>query len=526
MESHLPGLLKALALAAMLGGGTASAAELRIGTLATPTLDPHFLYLDSNVAYQRHIYGSLLQIDENGRLVPDLATSWEADGETIWRFRLRQGVTFHDGSPFTAEDVVFSMRRVPSLPSNPAPYTTQLQGVTEVRKLDDHTVEFVTAGFNPILQAQIAQLAIVSRAATEGRSTEDFNSGRAAIGTGPYRFVEFTGRDRLVVEPFAAYQGPKPEWSRVTFRVIPSDTARNAALLAGDVDLIEAVPPRDAARLAATPGISVHAGGSTRVMFLGVNLTPGSGQTAGANDPRNPLMDPRVREAISVAMNRQAMVGSLLSGYGATADQIAVAGMTGHVPDAPQDRYSVERARQLLREAGYPDGFSTALVCTNNRYVADEETCQAAGQMLARIGIRAAVEAIPANVYFGRVRAGRNPAPLFLGAWGNSRGDMGYTLGAIFHSYSPQGGLGSSNRSGWADPETDREIQAALTEHDKAGRAALLTSAHRRAIEGRSLIPLFTAPVLLASSNRVAYRPGSSGSSELTLAMKAHPKAD
>jgi peptide/nickel transport system substrate-binding protein len=158
--------------------------------------------------------------------------------------------------------------------------------------------------------------------------------------------------------------------------------------------------PRDAARLAATRGISVHAGSSSRVMFLGANLTPASGQVAGPNDPRNPLTDPGVREAISVAMNRQAMITGLLSGYGKVADQIAVPGILGHLTDAPQDRYSAERARQLLREAGDPEGFSTTLVCTNDRYVADEVTCQAVGQMLARIGIRVAVDAIPANVYY------------------------------------------------------------------------------------------------------------------------------
>lgn len=521
---RLPRPPAAVALVAMLGCSAATAAELRIGMLATPTIDPHFLYLDSNIAYQRHLYGSLLQIDEESRLVPDLALSWSAEGDTVWRFNLRQGVTFHDGSAFTADDVVFSMRRVPAIPNNPAPYTTQLQGVTEVRKVDDHTVEFVTESFNPVLPSQIAQLAIVSRAAVEGRGTEDFATGRAAIGTGPYRFVAFTGRDRLVLEPFAAYQGPKPEWSRVTFRVIPSNTARSAALLAGDVDLIEFVPSGDAARLAATPGISVHAGSTSRVMFMGVNLTQASGQVAGPNDPRNPLTDPRVREAMSLAMNRQGIVSNLLNGYGKVADQIAVPGMLGYVPDAPQDRYSVERARQLLREAGYADGFSTSLVCTNDRYVADDATCQAAGQMLARIGIRTAVEAIPSNVYFGRVRAGRNPAPLFLGAWGNSRGDMGYTLGAIYHSYGTQGGLGTSNRSGWSDADADREIRMALVERQPERREALLVSAGRRAVEGRSLIPLFTAPVLLASTDRVSYTPGHSGTSELTLAMKAHPR--
>jgi len=496
------------------------AAELRLGTLGTPTLDPHFLLLDSNIAYNQHIYGALLDVNEKGQLVPDLATAWTPDGDHTWRFTLRQGVTFHDGTPFTADDVVFSLNRVPNIPNNPAPYTGALLGVTEVRKIDDHTVDIITAGFVPMLPNQLAKLSIVSKRVAEGKSPEDFNQGRAAIGTGPYRLVEVQGRERLVLRRFEGYWGQKPDWEKVEFRVLPNDGARSAALLAGDVDLIEFVPLQDLARLAATPGITVHSGNSSRVMFLGVNLDPKVEMVEG----RSPLTDPRVRKAISLAANRQGMLKSLLLGHGRIASQIGVPGMNGYVEEATPDPFAPEEARKLLAEAGYPDGFSTSIFCTNNRYVADAAVCQALGQMLARVGIQAAVQAVPANVYFSRVKAGSNPTPLFLGAWSNTQGDAGYVLNNLFHSYDRAKKLGASNRSGWSDAAADREIEAALTEHDPEKRRALLRAAGQRAIEARALIPLFSAPVLLASKDSIRYEVGDSGSSEMTSAMRAHPR--
>jgi len=189
----------ALALAAMVGlagAAPAGAADLRIGTQNVPVLDPHFLLLDSNIAYNQHIYGALTETDAQGRLVPDLATEWQPQGDNAWRFTLRRGVTFHDGSPFTADDVVFSLNRVPNVPNNPSPYSGQLLGVTEIRKVDDFTVDIVTDGFLPLLPAQIAKLSILSERAMAGRTTEDMNQGRAAIGTGPYRVTRVEGRDR------------------------------------------------------------------------------------------------------------------------------------------------------------------------------------------------------------------------------------------------------------------------------------------------------------------------------------------
>jgi len=515
--------IRLLAVAAGLSSAPVlHAEELRIGSPGTPNLDPHYLLLDTSIAYNQHIYGALTDIDQFGKLHADLAESWAPNGSNVWRFNLRRGVTFHDGTPFTADDVVFSLQRVPNVPNNPAPYTSYILGVTEVRKVDDYTVDLVTAEHHPMLPNQIAKLHIISKHAAENASTDDFNSGKAAIGTGPYRLVSYTGRDTLALAPFAGYWGTKAEWDRVTFKVMPNDAARVAALLAGDVDLIESVPIRDAATLSTRAGITVHKGSSTRVMFVGVNLTDKSGQQAGPGDNRNPLLDPRVRKAMSLAMNREGMNQSLLNGFGRIASQIGVAGITGNVDDAQPDPFDLAAAKALMQEAGYPNGFATTLTCTNNRYVADAQVCQAVGQLLARIGIRVDVQAIPANVYFGRIRPGNNPSPLFLGAWSNTMGDANYTLAAVYHTRDTERKLGASNRAGWSDAETDRDIEAAITEADPAKRVALLQSAGRRAIDARVLIPLFLAPVLYASREGITYDSGTAGSSEMTAAMRAH----
>src|SRR4051812_21779527 len=299
-----------LALALALGAQTAAAADLRVGTQNIPVLDPHFMLQDSNIAYNQHIYGALINFDEHGKMLPDLATSWTSDGKRTWRFNLRQGVTFHDGSPLTADDVVFSFKRVPAVPNNPAPYTGQLLGVEDVRKVDDHTVDIVTEDYMPLLPPQIAKLAIVSKRAAEGKGTEDFNTGKAAIGTGPYRVVSVQGKDKVFLERFDQYWGKRPDWAHVEFRVLPNDGSRVAALLAGDVDLIEFVPLQDAARLKTMPGIAVHSGDSARVMYLGANLDP----KAVGPDGKNQMLDPRVRLAVSLAMNRDGLVRSTLQG--------------------------------------------------------------------------------------------------------------------------------------------------------------------------------------------------------------------
>jgi peptide/nickel transport system substrate-binding protein len=254
-------------------------------------------------------------------------------------------------------------------------------------------------------------------------------------------------------------------------------------------------------------------------MYVGVNLDPKV--TGGAG--KNLMLDPNIRLAISLAMNRDGLIRSTLQGYGQVANQIGVPSMNGYLSDLKPDPYDPERARQLLAAAGYPAGFTTSLLCPNGRYIADALVCQAVGQMLARVGIKASVEAVPAAVFFSRVRTGANPAPLFLSAWSNVIGDAGYTLNNMFHTVDPKRKMGSTNRSGLSDPDLDKEIDAALTEHDPDKRLSLLQAAERRSVDLHVLLPLFTAPVVLASKAGIAYDVGDSGSSEMTSAMRAHP---
>lgn len=506
-------------LVAVAGVGV-RAADLRVGTQNVPMLDPHFSQQDSNTAYNQHIYGALLDIDETGRLLPDLAESWTAVGDQTWRFVLRRGVVFHDGSAFVADDVIYSLGRVPNVPNNPSPYSGQLLGITEVKRVDDFTVDVVTAGYLPTLPAQLAKLHIMSRRVAEGRSTEDINQGRATIGTGPYRLVEVQGKERIVLQRFERYWGKQPDWERVEFRVLPNDSARTAALLAGDVDMIEFVPLQDAARLASTPGIVVNSGTSPRVMYLGLNVDPKLESGGGPN----PMLDRRVRQAVSMSLNREGMVRSLLLGYGRTATQIGVPGTLGYLEELKTGAYEPDAARKLLAEAGFPNGFSTSVVCTNGRYIADAQVCQALGQMLSRIGLKVSVEAVPASVFFGRVRTGNNPAPLYVGAWSNVMGDMGYTFNNIFHTLDPAKKMGAVNRSGWSDAALDGEIDAALNERDAGKRLGLLRAAGARVAEATVLLPLFNAPVVVATKAGIRYDVGTGGSSEMTSAMRAHPQ--
>ena len=191
------------------------AATLTIGSRATPTLDPHFLFLTTNVAYNQHIYGLLVAKDGDARPIPGLATSWKAIDDTTWEFKLRKGVKFHDGSEFTAEDVVFSIERIPNVPNNPNPYTGTIRSIVKMEVVDPHTIRFKTDGVNPYLPDDFGEVIIASKKHGEGASTADFNSGKAAIGTGPFRVVEHVHGERLVLERFDDYWGEKPAWDRV-----------------------------------------------------------------------------------------------------------------------------------------------------------------------------------------------------------------------------------------------------------------------------------------------------------------------
>ena len=339
-------------VACCLAFSGAGAAGLRVGTRAAPSLDPHFLFLSTTVAYSRHIYDLIVVKDVDGSLKPGLATSWEPIEPTRWRFHLRKGVKFHDGSDFTAEDVKFSLERVPNVPNNPGPFTGNLKSVIGTEIKDPYTIDVLTSSVNPLIPQQFGNIFVVSKKLVEGKDSRDFTSGAVAIGTGPYRFVSFTPGQSLVVRRNDDYWGGKQPWDEVTFRLIPNDAARVAALLAGDIDLADFIPPSDVPSLRENKNITVHTGPSNRTIYL----VPNSSRDkladvldlSGKPLDTNPFKDIRIRKALSLAIDRTVIVERVMGGLAIPASQIVPPGMVGYDKDRPVQKADPAGAKKLL----------------------------------------------------------------------------------------------------------------------------------------------------------------------------------
>jgi len=518
-----PARLALLGLALGLAA-PAQAQQLTVGVQAPFGIDPHFLFVGPNMAAARHIYDSLINRDPESRMVPGIVESWRAVDEMTWELKLRRGVTFHDGNSFTAEDVAFTLARVPKVPNNPGPYTSNLRTIRDVQVVDPYTVRLITDRPNPTLMGQLTNIFVVSKHAAENASTADFTSGKAAIGTGPFRLENFRGAEGMSVLRNETYWGEKAAYAKVNLRVIGNDAARIAALLAGDVDLIEDVAPADAARLEREGQVRVFKRNSDRIMFLiphvGAETLPLLTDAQGQPLKENPLRDVRVRRALSLAMDRYALAERAMDGQAIPTGQMVPEQFSGYDPDLPAPRADLDEARRLLAEAGYPDGFGLTVGCSNNRFVNDARVCQVVGQMLARLGLQAKVETQPSSVFFPRTVYGKNDLPLmFYGLSLSSSRDPSYILSTSVHTRNVAQAFGQGNRGAFSDPEMDRIIDAAIVRMDD-GREAALRSAMRAAIERFPIIPLYNQVTIAAGQKSVEYTPRMD---EQMVAYYAHP---
>lgn len=510
------------AVALCLGTGAARAQQLVVGAATTPSVDPHFQFLAGNIAYHRHVFSALTQFNR-GVVEPDLATSWRAVTPTQWEFKLRPGVLFHDGTPLTADDVVFSLKRLSALPNNPISYAgTALGSTKEITAPDPSTIRIDTALPEPMLPITISIAAIVSRKHADKAGAAEFNSGKATIGTGPYKFASFVPGERYEVVRNDAYFGTKAQWQKVVFRFLTQDASRIAALLAGEVDLIEQVPPADAAKLRGNANLAVHQGPSFRFYFAYGFLTPES--TPWATDkqgkplPKNPMRDVRVREALSLGIDRKAIVQRVMDGAAEPINQFATPGMASYNKDLPELAYDPVRAKKLLAEAGYPDGFGLTVHCSNDRYPNDGRVCQTLGQMLARIGLDMKVEAQPKSVYFPKIFPPKGEYAFGLLGWGAIDGTASTGLTGIIHSLDPVKRFGTYNVMGFSNPALDARIEALSAEFDLGKRAAMERALLADVAKEWPVIPLYAGSVVLVSKKGIAYSPRPD---ELTLASEA-----
>ena len=365
--------------AAILGvSAAASADNLSIG-FADPlsSLDPQLNNHAGDRSVALHFWDLLIENKWN-KLQPGLAVSWKPLDSTTWEFKLREGVKWQDGTPFTADDLIYSYTRARAVPGSVATYAGYLRTIDTMTAKDPLTLIVKTKAPNPDLPLNLASVHVVSKHVGEKSTTEDYNSGKAMVGTGPYKFVSYTPGDRVLMERNDGYWGEKATWDKVNYRYINNAAARTAALLAGDVDVIDKVSVSDLAKLQKAPNVSVYPYDGLRVMILQPSFNPAPNQYITDNNgkplDKNPLLDVRVRQALNLAINRKAIADRILQGAATEANQWMPKGTFGYNPDVKDIPNDVEQAKKLLAAAGFPDGFKLTMHVPNDRYPQGPET--------------------------------------------------------------------------------------------------------------------------------------------------------
>lgn len=496
--------IRTLAFAGALGASVSMAAvtlataqELKIGLSSEPTaIDPHYHNLSPNNALVRHVFEALVGMDEKQKIIPGLAEGWRSIDDTTWEFKLRKGVKWHDGSDFTADDVLFTFGRAGNVPRSPAGFGSFLAG-RKPEKINDYTIHIKTLKPDPLLLQNLASVTIVSAKAGKDAATEDYNSGKAAIGTGPYKFAEFVPGDRIVLVRNDAYWGNKPVWEKLVFKPIKSDPSRVAALLAGDVDVIEAVPTTDVERLKKDPKLVVTSGLSNRVIYFHMDQFRDTTPFITAKDGKaikNPLRDKRVRVALSHALNRPAIVERVMEEQAVPAGQYLANGFSGVSRALKPDPLDLAAAKKLLGEAGLADGFKMTIHGPNGRYTNDTKIVEAAAQMFARVGIEASVETLPPSVFFTRASTGgpdKTPEFSFiLVGWAATTGEMSESLRGLVATVNKETGMGAANRGRYSNPKMDDVLNEAMATVDDGKREALLARAMEIAAADMAVIPI------------------------------------
>jgi len=479
--------------AACLAATPGAAQEFRMAMSSPPTsLDPHFQNITSNANVLEHMFEPLVSRDADGKLVPGLAESWRMIDALTWEFSIRKGAKFSDGSDVTAGDVIYSLGRPAGIRNSPASFTLFTKAIVAKKGVDVHTVRLTTGQPSPLLLSDLTSLLIVSKRATEGLASDAFAAGRGMVGSGPYRFVKFLRDDRIEMARSETYNGPNGSpWSTVTIRFISNPSSRLAALLAGDVQAIENVPPPDVARVRNDAHLTLVTKTSYRVVFLFADWrdkSPFVTDASGAVLARNPLKDVRVRRALSMAINRDAIRERVMDGLSESTQNLAAPGASGWNPALTPVTFDPDGARKLLAGAGYPNGFRLTLHGPNNRLVNDEKVAQAIAQMFARAGVETKVETMPMAVF--APRGGRHEFSVALIGWGNAN-DVTNALRALIACEDPATGMGVVNWSQYCNPAVDALLVKALATLDDGVRARLLEEAAALVSNDVALIPLY-----------------------------------
>ena len=490
----LKALLAAVAVAASLAG-PAGAQTLRWAAQNDIlTMDPHSQNHATTNAILMHAYEGLTRYGPTYQIEPALATKWTFISPTQVRFELRKGVKFQDGTPFTADDVLFSFGRIKQPQGTMQIYVT---GIGEIKKIDDHTIDMILTAPNPILLRNIVDFRIMSKAWAEKNRTanvqdykakEENFASRNVMGTGPYKITGWQPEQRITMtvnnDWWDKHTGNVKE---VIYTPIKSDPTRVAALLSGDVDMLTDLPTQDVARLRGDGKLKIVDGPEVRTIYLAPDV--GSPELKYSNvKGKNPFADKRVRQALSMSIDRAAIQRNIMRGLSIPAGIMVAPGVNGNTPDIDVPaKLDVDGAKKLLVEAGYPDGFEIRLNCPNNRYVNDEEICQSIVAMWSKIGVKASL--VAENMATFSQKFQNFDSSLYMLGWGVATYDAQYTLQSLIRTRTG-GADGNFNFSKISDPVVDKLVDAMKSETDVAKRNAMIREALIRTRDEVLTIPL------------------------------------
>ena len=518
--------------------GMVAAQSLTIGLASDPTAaDPHYHKVAPNDAFTAHVFESLIARNADMELIPGLAESWRNLDDNTWEIKLRKGVKFSNGEPFTSKDVLFTVCRVLNNETNVSrSYVDPSQSFADVQTPDEYTVVIKTvqpiptlpselARALPILWSGIAKFDKLKFAPKEGcgvtspwPTVADFNTGKLSIGTGPYKLKSYVKGSGIELERNEGYWGDKPHWKTVKMVPVPNAGPRLTGLMAGDYDLIESPAARDLPRIKENKKLGFVSTPSTRLIYLQPDVARDQSPQVRSADGKNPLKDLRVRKAMSMAIDRTAIVQRLMDGMATSAYQYMPDGMFGSLPKAPAIKFDPEGAKKLLADAGYPNGFEITLAATNDRYINDTQIAQAVAQYLTRIGIKTTLESQPAAIFFPK-RAKREFS-LSLGGWSYENGEASSFLQFWVASSNPQKSLGTSNYGGFSSPEFDSVFLPAMSLMDNAKRNAQYQKATQIALDNLPEIPIHFESSIWAFKSGITYE---GRRDQFTLAMSVKP---
>ena len=503
--------ISTLGLSALLLGTCLSAANAETfrwaGTTDPQTMDPHAVNSAPVLGFLNNVYEGLVRRGKDMQIEPALAESWEPLGSDGWRFNLRKGVKYHDGSDFTAEDVMFSYQRASS---EAADVRSWFAPVSDVKMVDDYTVDFMTKAPNPLFPDSIANFMIMDKGWTESNGAAlpskeaENHATRNANGTGAFMLASRDPGVRTTLVPHGGWWDDlESNITEAVFTPIGESATGMAALLSGEIDFIEPIPLQDVPRMKERAGFTVHEGVEARVLMLGFSHDSDALKYSDETSDKNPLLDVRVRKAIYQAIDVDALTSRVMRGTAQPVAQLVSDKMKGYsTANAARLPFDPDASKALLAEAGYGDGFSFGLMCPNDRYINDESICKAVASMLAKVGVDAKLTAMPVRNYWPELR--EDNFDMYLLGWSPGTFDAEHPIRFLASTPNAEEKLGSWNFGGFSNARVDELLPMIQTEIDPGKRQGMVDEVTKILQDEVAYVPMYVQPLIWASKDNVS----------------------